>query len=203
MYKVDIQGNNAFCTNPETNEIYKLELIKSHIEFGNIYVFSNILNMPYMRKGMFDLITQYESIGIDKKEVLMATQKAMNMIKDKADLNDIYTEFANLNTRIRDVWDYQKTAIAIVGLLMVKECDLDKIGYYDKEIAESNINQWSKDTAIFDFFLSIAQQKINNFWNTLDIDTASYFQPVTEQTISKPTKKKSNFLDKIKKTFRT
>ena len=205
MYKVDIKDKLAFCTNPETKEVYKLELIKSHSEFGNVWIFSNVLNMPFMRKAMFDLISQYETIGVDKKEVIMETQKGMNLINEGQPSTEVYTILSNLNSRVKDVWDYQKTAIALIGLLCIKESELENIGTYEQSIAQENINQWQKDSALFDFFLTAVQLRINNFWNTLDSDIVSYSQSQTNQKNEniKAMPKKSSLLSRITTIFKT
>lgn len=205
MFEVKILEGFAVCSKDDQN--YKLDLISNHKEFGDIYIFSNILNMPYLRKAGFDLINQYQNIGVDKKEVQMTMALCKQMIKENKDIQDIYVELDKLENRVKDIWDYKKTSISLVGLLCIPESQLELIGEFEQSISENNINMFSKDSELISFFFDCVQIRINNFWNTLDKDMLPYFpnpmQSTKESKEIKPMKIESNVLSRITKIFKS
>jgi hypothetical protein len=205
MFEVKLFDNYAVCS--KGDQTFKLDLISTHKEFGNIYIFSNILNMPYLRKAGFDLINQYQNIGVDKKEVQMTMARCKQMIKESKDTQDIYVELDKLESRVKDIWDYKKTSISLVGLLCIPESQLELIGEFDQSISESNINMFSKDNELLSFFFDCVQIRINNFWNILDKDMLPYSQSPTlstnEKAEIKHMKTESNVLSKIARIFKS
>jgi hypothetical protein len=205
MFEVKLFDNYAVCSKGDQN--YKLDLVSNHKEFGNVYIFSNILNMPYLRKAGFDLINQYQNIGVDKKEVQMTMALCKQMIKENKDVQDIYVELDKLESRVKDIWDYKKTSISLVGLLCIPESQLELIGEFEQSISESNINMFSKDNELISFFFDCVQIRINSFWNTLDRDMLPYSpnqtQSINESKEIKHTKTESSVLSKITRIFKS
>lgn len=185
MYKV-IQKTDSIAQieNTTSNETYTLRVIYDHKEFGKFYVFSSILTMPFHRKAIFDLIRQHEVIGTDKKGLISENEEILDLLIKKPEgfEHTIYTMLYNRNLVLKDSWDFFKTASAIVPLLIVPECDLETIGVYEQEKQDQYINLWSKDSAMFAFFLSIVQRKMNNFYNHFNPASRDYLDRVSQLT---------------------
>jgi hypothetical protein len=168
MYKIIEKTNKvAILQNETTKALIELKCIRTDAEYGNFYAFNTIYQMPIQRKLMFDMIQQYATLGIDKDDL----QNDINEIKQicvnkPADgYNIIYNFVANQEVKIKSFWDYQKTSLLMVGLFIIPENELLQIGYFSQEKITENITNWSKDSELIDFFLSIAHLNLTNSIN--------------------------------------
>jgi hypothetical protein len=129
--------------------------------------------MPYQRKVMFDMVQQYNTLGIDKEELIKENKEILEMLEKRESGYEmkIYSKIATITNTAKSFWDYQKSSMLITTLLIVPEAELDLIGIFDQERAEENIKNWGKDSELLGFFLNIAQQKCNNLTNKLEVDT--------------------------------
>ena len=179
MYKVYKKTNNeVWVMNETSKELTRLKLIKRHSELGNFYVFNSVLSMPYQRKVMFDLIQQFNTLGIDKEELIKENTEILSLLESREQGFEmkVYSKVAEINKTAKSFWDYQRSSMLIAALLIVHEDDLDLIGIFDQEQAEKRINEWSKDSDLLAFFLNIAQMKCNNLINKLDLSTPNYLE---------------------------
>ena len=177
MYQIHKKTNTeVFIKSEMTGELTRLKLIKKHSTLGNFYVFNSILSMPYQRKLMFDLIQQYNTLGIDKDELIKENTEILKMLETREQGFEmkIYSKIASITNTAKSFWDYKKSSMLITSLLIVHESELDMIGYFDQDKAEENIKEWSKDSDLLGFFLNIAQQKTNNLLNKFEHDTQNY-----------------------------
>lgn len=173
MYKVYKKTSSEVWMISETSkELMRLKLIKRHSELGNFYVFNNVLSMPYQRKVMFDLIQQFNTLGIDKENLIKENNEILSLLESREQGFEmkIYSKISEINKVAKSFWDYQKTSMLIAALLVVHEDDLDLIGIFDQEQAEKRIKEWSADSELLAFFLSTAQRKCNNMINKLDMN---------------------------------
>lgn len=159
-----------------TADFIRMKLIKSHKEFGNFYVFNSVFSMPYQRQAMFNLINQYNQLGIDKDELIASNIEILKLLESKEAGYDmkIYNKVAEIIKTAKSFWDYQKTSMFIIGLLIIPESELDTIEIFDQEKVEQNLKNWSIDTDMMGFFLNIAQQKCNSTASKLELDTQNY-----------------------------
>jgi len=179
MYKVYKKTNSeVWVMNETSKELTRLKLIKRHSELGNFYVFNSVLSMPYQRKVMFDLIQQFNTLGIDKEELIKENSEILSLLESREQGFEmkVYSKIAEINKTAKSFWDYQRSSMLIASLLVVHEDDLDLIGIFDQEQAEKRINEWSKDSDLLAFFLNIAQMKCNNLINKLDVSTPNYLE---------------------------
>jgi hypothetical protein len=179
MYTIHKKNNTeAWIKSDATGELTRMKLIKKHPSLGNFYTFNSILSMPYQRKLMFDLIQQYNTLGIDKEELIKENTEILQMLEKREQGFEmkIYSKIATITNTAKSFWDYNKSSMLIVSLLIVHENDLDMIGIFDQEKSEENIKQWSKDSDLMGFFLKIAQQKCNNLTNRYEHDTVNYLE---------------------------
>ena len=200
MYQIiKKESDFVLLENETTKEITKLKLIRQHKELGNFYVFNSILAMPYQRKVVFDMIQQFNNIGIDKTELLKETAECLELLQNKENGYDlkVYNKLANINNTVKGFWDYKKSAMLIATLLIVHENDLQTIGVFDQEISEKRIKEWAIDSELLGFFLNITQQKCNNLINKLDFDIPTFLPQVHQSTESQPQIKKENLLKRI------
>lgn len=189
MYKITHRTDSVVqVENTASNETYILKLIYDHKELGKFYVFPSILTMPFQRKAIFDLIRQHEIIGTQKKELIKENEEIMKLLVDKPQgfEHEIYTKLWNTNSTLKNAWDFYKTASAIVPLLIIPESDLENIGVYEQERQEQYINLWSKDSAMFAFFLNTVQGKMNNFYNQFNHASSDYLARVSQLTETQP-----------------
>lgn len=173
MYKVYKKtSSEVWMMNETSKELMRLKLIKKHSELGNFYVFNNVLSMPYQRKVMFDLIQQFNTLGIDKENLIKENNEILSLLESREQGFEmkIYSKISEINKVAKSFWDYQKTSMLIAALLVVHEDDLDLIGIFDQEQAEKRIKEWSADAELLAFFLNIAQRKCNNMINKLDMN---------------------------------
>jgi hypothetical protein len=166
-------GSEVWMLNESTKELTKMKLIRSNSELGNFYSFNSILSMPYQRKVMFDMIQQYNTLGIDKDELIKENKQILEMLEKREQGYEmkIYSKIATITNTAKSFWDYQKSSMLITALLIIPENQLELIGVFDQEKAEANIKLWSKDSEMLGFFLNVAQQKCNNLTNKFEIDT--------------------------------
>lgn len=187
MYKIIRRESDMVqIENTSSNETYILKLVYDHKELGRFFAFGSIFSMPFQRKAIFDLIRQHEIIGTDKKELIVENEEIMTLIVKKPEgwEHEAYTKLFNINSTLKTAWDYYKTASAIVPLVIVPESDLENIGIYEQDKQENYINTWSKDSAMFAFFLSIVQRKMNNFYNQYNPASQDYLDKVCQLTES-------------------
>lgn len=199
MYKVYKKTNNeVWVMNETSKELTRLKLIKRHSELGNFYVFNSVLSMPYQRKVMFDLIQQFNTLGIDKDELIKENTEILTLLESREQGFEmkVYSKVAEINKTAKSFWDYQRSSILIAALLVVHEDDLDLIGIFDQEQAEKRINEWSKDSDLLAFFLNIAQMKCNNLINKLDLSTPNYLETESQLTERQALSKKENWLSR-------
>jgi hypothetical protein len=206
MYQIHKKTNTeVFIKSEMTGELTRLKLIKKHSVLGNFYVFNSILSMPYQRKLMFDLIQQYNTLGIDKEELIKENTEILKMLENREQGFEmkIYSKIASITNTAKSFWDYKKSSMLITSLLIIPESELDMIGYFDQDKAEENIKEWSRDSDLLGFFLNIAQQKTNNLLSKFEHDTQNYLaeellngtehqQPANEEKLS------SKILNKLK-----
>jgi hypothetical protein len=159
--------------------------------------------MPYQRKIMFDLIQQYNNLGIDKDELIKENEEILILIqdRDKGFENKVYNKIANINNTAKSFWDYKKSSMLIATLLIVHESDLNMVGIFDQEIAEKRIKEWSRDADLLGFFLNIAQQKCNSLINKFDNDTRDYSVTEFPSTENQTSIKGENLLTKTMRKF--
>lgn len=130
-------------------------------EMGVYYVFDNPLQMPFQRKYAFELIKQHENLGLSKEEVIESFQSISDLCKTDTDSRmDVYHLAQLAMSRLKDSWDYQKTALMTAAVMIIE--DGESIDYFTQESAVAKIDKWSKDHVMLAFFLSIAQQKLNS-----------------------------------------
>ncbi|MCQ4139216.1 hypothetical protein [Chryseobacterium sp. EO14] len=194
--------DEVYMMNETSKELTRMKLIKRHSELGNFYVFNSVLSMPYQRKVMFDLIQQFNTLGIDKEELIKENTEILSLLESREQGFEmkIYSKIAEINKTAKSFWDYQKSSMLIAALLIVHESDLDLIGIFDQEQAEKRIKEWSKDSDLLGFFLSTAQHKCNNLINKLDMSSQSFLVEEHQSTESQaPSKKEKWFLPIISK----
>lgn len=187
MYKIIRRDKDLVqVENTSSNETYIMKLIYDHKELGKFYAFGSIFSMPFQRKAIFDLIRQHEIIGTDKKELIASNEEIMKLMVDKPNgwEHEAYTKLFNTNSTLKTAWDYYKTASAIVPLVVVPECDLESIGVYEQDKQETYINEWTKDSAMFAFFLSIVQRKMSNFYNQYNPVSQDFLDKASQLTES-------------------
>ena len=207
MYKVYKKTNSeVWVMNETSKELTRLKLIKRHSELGNFYVFNSVLSMPYQRKVMFDLIQQFNTLGIDKEELIKENSEILSLLESREQGFEmkVYSKIAEINKTAKSFWDYQRSSMLIASLLVVHEDDLDLIGIFDQEQAEKRINEWSKDSDLLAFFLNIAQMKCNNLINKLDVSTPNYLEefPSKEpQVLFRKEKWFSRIINKIRNSL--
>lgn len=172
MYKVYKKTKtNVWLKGEIAGDIMRLKLIKSHSELGNFYVFNNILTMPYQRKIMHDLIKMYNILGIDKDTLIKENNEMLSLLENREPGFEmkIYSKISEINKIAKSFWDYQKSAMLTTALIIIPEDDLDLIGIFEQDQAEKRLEEWSKDSELLGFFLSIAEMKCNNLINKLDM----------------------------------
>lgn len=174
--------------NESTKELTKMKLIRNNSELGNFYSFNSILSMPYQRKVMFDMIQQYNTLGIDKEELIKENKEILAMLEKREQGYEmkIYSKIATITNTAKSFWDYQKSSMLITALLIIPEDQLELIGVFDQEKAEENIKLWSRDSETLGFFLNVAQQKCNNLTNKFEIDTKIFSVNPSSLTESLP-----------------
>ena len=168
MYKVHkIERDNAWVLNEVSKELTQLKLIKFHPEYGNFYTFTGIHNMPHQRKLTFDLMQQYNSIGMAKEELQNEMKDIIQMLEKREQGYEmkIYKKASTIYDITTDFWDYRQTSLLICSLCIIPESDLDLIGIFDQEKAQKYINEWGKDEELLGFFLTITQKLCNNLIN--------------------------------------
>lgn len=210
MYQIHKKTDKeVFIKSEMTGELTRLKLIKKHSELGNFYVFNSILSMPYQRKLMFDLIQQYNTLGIDKDELIKENTEILKMLETREQGFEmkIYSKIASITNTAKSFWDYKKSSMLITSLLIVHESEFDMIGYFDQDKAEENIKEWSMDSDLLGFFLNIAQQKTNNLLNKFEHDTQNYsvddLLSGTENQVSHNEEKLSKTISPKSKNFLT
>jgi hypothetical protein len=195
-------GSEVWMLNETTKELTKMKLIRSHSELGNFYSFNSILSMPYQRKVMFDMIQQYNTLGIDKEELIKENKEILEMLEKREQGYEmkIYSKIATITNTAKSFWDYQKSSMLISALLIIPENQLELIGIFDQEKAEENIKLWSKDSEMLGFFLNVAQQKCNNLTNKFEIDTSIFLANPSNLTESQTsTSEKASFKNRLNK----
>lgn len=195
-------GSEVWMLNETTKELTKMKLIRSHSELGNFYSFNSILSMPYQRKVMFDMIQQYNTLGIDKEELIKENKEILEMLEKREQGYEmkIYSKIATITNTAKSFWDYQKSSMLISALLIIPENQLELIGIFDQEKAEENIKLWSKDSEMLGFFLNVAQQKCNNLTNKFEIDTSIFLANPSSLTESQTsTSEKASFRNRLNK----
>jgi hypothetical protein len=188
--------------NESTKELTKMKLIRNNSELGNFYSFNSILSMPYQRKVMFDMIQQYNTLGIDKEELIKENKEILAMLEKREQGYDmkIYSKIATITNTAKSFWDYQKSSMLITALLIIPENQLELIGIFDQEKAEENIKLWSRDSEMLGFFLNVAQQKCNNLTNKFEIDTKIFSVNPSNLTESPPsTNVEDSFKNRLNK----
>ncbi len=181
-------GSEVWMLNESTKELTKMKLIRNNSELGNFYSFNSILSMPYQRKVMFDMIQQYNTLGIDKEELIKENKEILAMLEKREQGYEmkIYSKIATITNTAKSFWDYQKSSMLITALLIIPEDQLELIGVFDQEKAEENIKLWSRDSETLGFFLNVAQQKCNNLTNKFEIDTKIFSVNPSSLTESLP-----------------
>lgn len=179
-------GSEVWMLNETTKELTKMKLIRKHSELGNFYSFNSILSMPYQRKVMFDMIQQYNTLGIDKDELIKENKEILEMLEKREQGYEmkIYSKIATITNTAKSFWDYHKSSMLITALLIIPESQLELIGVFDQEKAEANIKEWSRDSEMLGFFLNVAQQKCNNLTNKFEIDTSIFTESLLKSTES-------------------
>jgi hypothetical protein len=206
MYKIHKKTeNDVWLMSEMTKELTQLKLVKSHAELGNFYAFTSIHAMPYQRKVMFDMVNQFQSIGIEKEQLIKENNEILKMLIERKQGYEleVYNKIATINNNAKSFWDFKKTSLMICALIIIPEKELEMIGIFNQENTEKNINEWAKDSDLLGFFLNIAQQKCNNLISKLN-DLPSYMgqgQESESQKMQVQTKKE-NFLKKALKTLR-
>jgi hypothetical protein len=197
------EHENLWLKSDVSGELTKLKLVKNHPELGKFYAFNSVLSMPYQRKIMFDLIQQYNNLGIDKDELIKENEEILILIqdRDKGFENKVYNKIANINNTAKSFWDYKKSSMLIATLLIVHESDLTMVGIFDQEIAEKRIKEWSRDADLLGFFLNIAQQKCNSLINKFDNDTRDYSVTEFPSTENQTSIKGENLLTRTMRKF--
>jgi hypothetical protein len=158
--------------------------------------------MPYQRKVMFDMIQQYNTLGIDKEELIKENKEILAMLEKREQGYEmkIYSKIATITNTAKSFWDYQKSSMLITALLIIPENQLELIGIFDQEKAEANIKEWAKDSEMLGFFLNVAQQKCNNLTNKFEIDTKIFSVNPSNLTESLPsTNVEDSFKNRLNK----
>jgi hypothetical protein len=136
-----------------------LDLIYSHSELGNFYMFNQSNAIPYQRKYILDLILQNESLGLKKDELVNLLQQSIDYTK-KGDTHNAFSIQANILNRIKDEWSYYHSNMLIASAFIVSENE--NIGTFNQTLAEQKINEWSVDQEMTAFFLNTVQQLTTN-----------------------------------------
>jgi hypothetical protein len=156
MLNAQIKDDYLLVHNPTNNIVYTLKHLINH-EFGEFYYFHDIMDMPFERKLMFDFIKQYETIGIDKSQVI----KKLEEIQEEKDSPEKVWHVAEVTkAQIADYWDSYMSLQKIVSLIVVEKNDINNILTYNREIEATNLNKWRSDPELWDFFLTVAQSWI-------------------------------------------
>jgi hypothetical protein len=187
MYKIHkIENGSAWVTNTVSQELTQLKLINQHPEYGKFYAFNTIHSMPHQRKLMFDLIQQFNSIGMDKEELKKEMNSIMQLLEKKEQGYEmkIYQKVATVEKIATDFWDYRQTSLLICSLCIIPESDLDMIGVFDQEKAQKYINEWAKDQDLLAFFLTITQKLCNSLTNKFQGSFPTYL--VESQQLENP-----------------
>lgn len=177
--KIESTDQRLVFANQNTGEVCSLSAVKKH-ESGIYYAFDNLLQMPYQRKYIFDLAQQYERIGMDKKELDVHLNDIQELCRNKADgfELEVYHKIAYIRQNIKDVWDFQKTALLTAAMVIVTPDE--NIAVFDQALAEKKINEWSKDKSLLGFFLNVLQQRCSNLTEPLNGLIQSYSQKVSK-----------------------
>lgn len=209
MYKIHKKTESeVWLINESTKELTKMKQIRNHPELGRFYSFNSILSMPYQRKVMFDMIQQYNTLGIDKEELIKENKEILEMLEKREAGYEmkIYSKIATITNTAKSFWDYQKSSMLITTLLIIPESELDLIGIFDQERAENNIAIWGRDSELLSFFLSVAQQKCNNLTNRLEIDTQTFLPSQFLSTENQPSTREEgsskNLISKLTSYFK-
>ena len=192
-YKVSYKDNEvAIVTNEINGSNYVLEPIFTNSELGTFYIFKSLLNMPYKRMCMYDILKQMEVIGINKDELESKLKEIKDLIveKEKGFLEKIYSHIDFLEQTSKSFWDYKNTILMLIGLTIVHEDDLTNIGNFEQSIIQKNIKEWENYPAMFEVFFYQVDKKTNTFWNTVDIDL-KYYSELIAKTEQKNQKEKS------------
>jgi hypothetical protein len=206
MYSIHKKTESeVWMLNESTKELTKLKQIRNHPDLGRFYAFNSILSIPYQRKVMFDLIQQYNTLGIDKEELIKENKEILEMLEKRESGYEmkIYSKIATITNTAKSFWDYQKSSMLITSLLIVPESELDLIGIFDQERAESNIKEWGKDSELLGFFLNIAQQKCNNLTNKLEVDTQIFLPKEFHSTEYQPFTKEEGLFQRASSKLKT
>lgn len=177
--RTELTDKRMVFSNSNTGEMCSLSAIATH-ESGVYYAFDNLLQMPYQRKYIFDLAQQYERIGMDKKELEVHLNDIQEMCRNKADgfeLN-VYSKIDYIKQNIKDVWDFQKTALLTAAMVIVTPDE--NIAVFDQSLAEKKINEWSKDKNLLSFFLNVLQQRCTTLIEPFNTFTQSYSHKVSQ-----------------------
>lgn len=172
--------------NNQTGEVSRWSRIYFHNELGVFYAIDNVLQLPYQRKYLFDLAQQMERIGMEKDELSNKMQEIMTLCRDKKEgfELDIYSIAQGVERYMKDVWDYQKTALMVVALIVIQ--DGEQIGFFDQQQAEQKINKWMKDKEMLGFFLSIASQRISPVNSSFGQFTQMFSEKANQYRESQP-----------------
>jgi hypothetical protein len=141
-----------------------LDLIYSHSELGNFYMFNQSNAIPYQRKYILDLILQNESLGLRKDELVNLLQQSIDFTK-KGDTHNAFSIQTNILNRIKDEWSYYHSNMLIAAAFIVSENE--NIGTFSQTLAEQKINEWGVDKEMTAFFLNKVQQLTTNLMTGL------------------------------------
>lgn len=206
MYKLHKkEQDKAWVINTVSHELTQLKLVKSHPELGNFYAFNTIFSMPYQRKLTFDLIQQYNTLGIEKDELLKEFKEIMSLIETREAGYDskIYHKIGTLERTLKDFYDFRETSLLICSLCIVPEADLELIGVFDQEKSKAYIKEWAKDPDLLAFFLTITQKLLNNITNKLDFNTLPSLTNLVQSQENLTSGKEENILKRTLKKLKS
>jgi len=202
-------NRQVIVENTITGTQYYLDLIYNHQDLGKFYSFTNLLNLPYMRKAAFDVVRGLETLGISGDEL----EEKINAIYEELEFQEsgfaqrALIEVNFIKETLKNHWDFKKTLSLIVGLCIVPESQLEDIGDYDQTIIEQNLLEMSKDKNMLELFFLQVNSHLETLSNFAQTDTPNYSQMIKnlkqKEMINPPVmEKQSNLLLKVKEIWK-
>lgn len=171
--KTKVTEKQILYTNSITGEETSVDLVYKHSELGNFYIFPSIFSLPYTRKMVFDLIQQNERLGIEKKELIEYIERIKKLCQEGKTM-DIYAIASYMESKAKEHWDYKRSSLAIVALLIVQEDE--NISAFNQGEIEEKINRFSQDPTMLDFFLQYAQLRVESLMKLQESSSKIYSQ---------------------------
>ncbi len=201
-------NNEVIVSNNLTGTEYYLDLLYNHQDLGKYYIFRNVLNLPYLRKAAFDVVRGLDTLGIAEDELTLK----INAICEELEFQEqgfaqrALLEANFIKETLKNHWDYKRTLIMLLGLVIVPESQLEDIGNYDQRVIEDNVKEISKDSNMLEVFFFALTSKLEILSNFAQQDTLDYSQIIAnlkqKMIVQQPIIKKLNLLSQVKGTWK-